>query len=583
MAMGVDDAWQVIAVTGPDAATFLQARTTQDVLALEEGEGAWMALLDKSAHMVGYGSVHCKAHSNDATDTYWLVCPKTAETDVLSQLTRYRITEQVQFTPLSGYGYRISGNQAARHMQAMLGIQLLDVPPLGAVQLPMGTWADSVMFALPLVTDAPGWLWWVPHHVPQPSMPPEVAVPLTATDIALLQLESAQPRWGVDMDATTLLPETGLENVCVSYTKGCYLGQETVARVKTYGSVPKRLTGLRFSVAQPMQMPAPGSPVVLASGLTVGRFTQAATSPSLQQGVALAYLDKHHRTPGQVLELDVAGQPLEATVVSGPFVGQPLIAPEPVAQNADAQAPEASAQQTPQTTLTHWLTQFAQTPETDTAGLATIANALSTLVQQNPQFADAIEALGVLRSRQGKYAEAISLMENLLQVDPNRAMAHTNMSIYWLKLGNKDKAEEEKAKATVLAMKVKMAQAGHTAPTTQQIDALTQQRQEKVALFLNALKQYPEDALGNYGLGSVYAELNQPYDAIPCFKLALAGQPNHSVAYVALGKCYEATQQWVLAQQTYVTGVEVAAKRGDQMPLTEMQQRLVQLQAIVGG
>ncbi len=78
------------------------------------------------------------------------------------------------------------------------------------------------------------------------------------------------------------------------------------------------------------------------------------------------------------------------------------------------------------------------------------ATALGALIGTHPDFADAYESLGMIRYRQGKLDEAIQWMDKLAALRPDYAMAHTNLSVFYMKKGMKEKAEEEKAKATVL-------------------------------------------------------------------------------------------------------------------------------------
>ncbi len=78
------------------------------------------------------------------------------------------------------------------------------------------------------------------------------------------------------------------------------------------------------------------------------------------------------------------------------------------------------------------------------------AEALSWLIEKDPQFADAYESLGMIHYRQGRYDEAIRWTDKLAVLRPDYAMAHTNLSVFYMKKGMKEKAEEEKAKAAVL-------------------------------------------------------------------------------------------------------------------------------------
>ena len=78
------------------------------------------------------------------------------------------------------------------------------------------------------------------------------------------------------------------------------------------------------------------------------------------------------------------------------------------------------------------------------------AEALRALIEKAPTFYDAYESLGMIFSRQGKFDEAIAWTEKLAALRPEEAMPHTNLSIFYMKKGMKEKAEEEKAKATVI-------------------------------------------------------------------------------------------------------------------------------------
>ena len=86
---------------------------------------------------------------------------------------------------------------------------------------------------------------------------------------------------------------------------------------------------------------------------------------------------------------------------------------------------------------------FAEQKLIDAAGL------LAQAVQEDPRFADAHEALGVIYARLDRVDEAIECMNRVLEIDPGSVMAHTNLSVFYMKKGMKEKAEEEKAKATV--------------------------------------------------------------------------------------------------------------------------------------
>ncbi len=101
-----------------------------------------------------------------------------------------------------------------------------------------------------------------------------------------LRIENGVPRYGVDMDETTVVLETGLDEA-VSFTKGCYIGQEIIARIHFRGHVAKRLSGLIFDKGTEVK---PNGELVSAEGKPAGRITSVTFSPTLQKTIALAYV-----------------------------------------------------------------------------------------------------------------------------------------------------------------------------------------------------------------------------------------------------------------------------------------------------
>lgn len=127
-----------------------------------------------------------------------------------------------------------------------------------------------------------------------------------------LRIENGIPLYGVDMDETTIVPELGLDGL-ISYNKGCYIGQEIIARIHFRGHVAKQLTGLIMSEPGAIAI---GSDLTSPDGKNAGRITSATYSPKLEKHIALAYV--RYEFLGEGTELKITEH--NATVKALPFI-----------------------------------------------------------------------------------------------------------------------------------------------------------------------------------------------------------------------------------------------------------------------
>jgi aminomethyltransferase len=130
------------------------------------------------------------------------------------------------------------------------------------------------------------------------------------------RLEAGRPWDGLDLDESTLLPETGLEAVLASETKGCYVGQEVVARMQTYGSPSRRLVGL---VGEGRDAPQAGDRLV-RGGEDVGRVTSGAFSPARDRGIGFGYVKRGAYEAGTKVEILQGNRRWSASVAPRPVV-----------------------------------------------------------------------------------------------------------------------------------------------------------------------------------------------------------------------------------------------------------------------
>lgn len=565
----LDDAsgwpFSLVEVVGQDAGKFLQNQTTNDVGKLEPGKGQLSAAVDRQGKIQGVFSLH-QQH-----EVIYRLLTDSDPAALKEHLEKFHIMEELTVADRSAEVsiLTLQGPQAEDILAAAFEPEL---PAMSEYDLVSGRWLDvSVAVVKRSLTGEPGYCLWLGRqdleillerlgHLSQAFE--LVAIPPEALEV--LRVEAGIPRFGRDYDSGVMLPETGFEQSAVSYDKGCYLGQEVIARVKTYGSVQRHLVGLTSETPLPL-----GD--VSESGKPIGKVTSVVEkSPTLDCPVALAYLDKSHRAPDASWEVQAGGWSGRVSVTLLPFV------------KSKGSGQEAGA------LLDSGLKAFSEGRDEESVAM------LRQAIELDSDRVDAYEALGAILYRQARQNgadtdqadalvdEAIDLMNRVLALDPDHVMAHTNLSIYWLHKGDKDKAEEEKAKATVAGMKKKAREAGLDFGKLEEErkkaeEAKREQLEERIDLFVDALKYNPDDPLGNFGLGSAYLELQRYEEAIEPLKKTIEAQPKHSVAYLSLGKALEGANRRDEAREYYARGIEAASARGDMMPLEEMRQRLGRL------
>jgi len=134
---------------------------------------------------------------------------------------------------------------------------------------------------------------------------------ISSETLERLRIEACQPAYGVDVDEKTLPPEANLDEDYISYTKGCYVGQEVISRLKHYGRTQRRLVRLEIETTSPL----PKGTSMFYEGKEVGKITSAAFSPRLGGVVALAFLARDLTEKGKVLQIKTSSGEPEATVM----------------------------------------------------------------------------------------------------------------------------------------------------------------------------------------------------------------------------------------------------------------------------
>ena len=269
--------WGVLDVTGADRTAFLHNLLSNDIKALAPGNSCRAALLTPAAKMIAELVVVTEV------DRHWLLTPRACLASLLSTLDRYLITEQVALSDRSGEWaiQALQGPKTPQLVSTLSGVRTAAYSMTGD--------AGVLLMAKSTVPDLP---------------------PVGWDAVNVCRVEAGVPWWGADMDEHTLLPETGLEQQLASFTKGCYVGQEIVARMDTYGSASRKLMRV---TCEGTEVPAAGDAIHL-NGEEIGRITSAVFSPSLNRPVALGYVKRPHYQTGTPVTVVCHGRSVSAVV-----------------------------------------------------------------------------------------------------------------------------------------------------------------------------------------------------------------------------------------------------------------------------
>jgi folate-binding protein YgfZ len=287
-----------LAVRGADAAEYLQGQLTNDVEALGPGDGQYAALLDRKGHMQADMRVLRPAAEEILLDTE----PEALEA-ALRHLTMYSVGREVEIADLTAECAILSliGPRSAEIAgTAVLPENACETASVGGVECLAAGTAEGIDL-IAAAADAARL---------REALLEAGAVEVSPAAAEILRIEAGVPRFGAEMGTETMPAEAGIVERAVSFTKGCYIGQETVARLHYKGKPNRHLRGLRLSAAKV----EPGAPLRLGEK-EVGRLGSVGVSPALGP-VGLAIL-RREAEPGA--ELSVGEDGVTARVAALPF------------------------------------------------------------------------------------------------------------------------------------------------------------------------------------------------------------------------------------------------------------------------
>ncbi|MBV8989664.1 MAG: folate-binding protein YgfZ [Solirubrobacterales bacterium] len=289
-----------LALSGPEAKPFLQGQVSNDVESLTPGQGCYAAFLTPKGKMLG------DLRILDAGGELLLDTERVALQELFNMIRRFSIGYQVELHkrtlergllslvgPASATVASASALPEAEHAHLLVSVGELQAR---AIRTDVGV--DVLCDAADVEPLAA-------------ALQDAGATPVDEDVVECLRVERGRPRYGIDLDDTVIPQEAGLNQRAVSFTKGCYVGQETVARLHYRGKPNRHLRGLRLSA------PAAHGEEVTIEGKGVGQLGSVAVSPRLGP-IALAFVRREVPT-GATVVVGADSGGVVAEVVELPF------------------------------------------------------------------------------------------------------------------------------------------------------------------------------------------------------------------------------------------------------------------------
>ncbi len=355
----------------------------------------------------------------------------------------------------------------------------------------------------------------------------------------LLKILTGVPELGCEVKPGTLINNTRFDELSVDYNKGCYPGQETVSKIHTrkgaaYKSILMISDGNYGGILGPVTHRDKKIGNIIASA-EVGSKTYLNIS-----------ILREFRIDKSVLDIQC-----ETSRLKGRLHYYPYLSPY-------------------ESDLAVELYDLAV--ELFLAGKNENAIKYFQLaILKKPDFEDAYESLGVLYGRLGNFEKAIELMEKLRAINSKCMMALTNLSLYHMKLGHIEIAEQFKGDATLLNFEL----LGDAAEKKRKAEELEikkiSEQARREGMFKQVIDMDPDDAMANNGMGEIELERDNYFQAEGHFRTAIKSNPKYSIAFLGLSKSLIAQTKLADAKLALSEGMLVAGKNGDLMPANEMQ------------
>jgi folate-binding protein YgfZ len=295
-----------LSIAGKDRLSFLNSLLTNDASQLKDGMGQHSALLNTKAR------VHADLYLYNQPNRVIVDTGDSLASRVKENLERYVITEDVQIQDVGGNLVLITlqGANATKAVRETLGVDAEGLKPLHSASVGPSTIISRDR------TGLGGFDIFLPANEAEAVWQGLLLrsgefdlSPVGTTALEALRLEAGFPKYGVDVDENTIVLEAGYKDA-ISFTKGCYLGQEVVARATHIGRVNKQLARFDLETQEP---PLRGTRLK-SNGSDAGFITSAAFSPGLGKVVSLGYANREFAKLGTKLEAEYTDKTIPAAV-----------------------------------------------------------------------------------------------------------------------------------------------------------------------------------------------------------------------------------------------------------------------------
>lgn len=527
---------ELVEISGEDAGVFLQRITSNDVSSLVPGFFQYQTILDTSGKIIVAFTLFC------FEDAYLALLPRACKEDFFSQLEFYHFGESVTYTHVPFQDAFIIEDPELDHTMALYGLHSFqnalshgfrfdtDAGKGYALQL-----FDGLMPRALLVGN-----FSKNHPIRQSGV-------ATLTSFEKNRLLAGMPRWSEDFDKTTYLLETDVQLQRVSFDKGCYPGQEVVARTYFRGEPAKK----QFRFVLESSVTTLESVSLSVKGVPCGWLTSMHVSDESEKTIALGYLKKNGYRHSGDIECLVLGEPVSVSVENLSQTVFPLFLDlygSHLKKGLD-------------------LYHAGDYPKAKTELLKAL-----TYV---PFGEDALEAVSLCFEKLSDIDKAIACNKTWGRVNQQAVMARVNLSRLHMLLGDKDKAEEYQARATALSWKQSGEQTGEkTGDTPEDREEKLKDRQRKLGIFKEVLEMDEHDEIANFGIGKIYLEMGLLPLALKHLQKVALQNVSYSAVYPLIAETCLKQGNKAEAREWLLKGIPHVQKKGDLMPLRQMEQML---------